>query len=61
MKPYFNFSNISCLRVATAIFVFSETLCTQLSGAIVCGTVQFEVQCTENPLLAYLASSFPVG
>ena len=40
-KPYFIFSHISCLRLETAIFVFSETWGAQLSDAMMCGIVQF--------------------
>ena len=38
-NPYFTFSNIYCLRVVTAIFVFTETWGPRLSDAMMRGTV----------------------
>ena len=38
-NPYFTFSNIYCLRVVTAIFVFTETWGPRLSDAMMRGTL----------------------
>ena len=46
--PHFTFSNVSCLRVETAIFVFAETWGPWLSHAMMCGIVQFGAQYTTG-------------
>ena len=60
-KPYWNFSYVSFLILATDILVFAETWGDRFRDARMCGTVQFGEQCTGHPFLAYLERSLPAG
>ena len=49
-NPYRTFSDVSFLRLVTALLVFAESGGARLSDTSMCGTVQFGVHCTGNPL-----------
>ena len=51
-KPYWNFSDVSFMILATALLVFAETLGAQFRDYRMCGTIQFGEQCTVHPLLS---------